>query len=257
MLIEIPPDTALLLPLFDTACPNHPMLFSTLLGHNPGRAFVDDPARPTQAVVRTADGLNFFSPGASQAFLDEGLEYSRQSGHVLIVWRSDGAAVSLPKADKIIARCEFPLFDASSPAYIQLTAAVLAEGFEFRPLDLDLLQGCEWKGEIEEYTGSLENFLAHGFGVCLQQQGEIVAEAYAPFVGQGTAEIGAVTREAGRGRGYASLTCARLIQTCLERGLAPYWSCDADNLASINLARKLGFQNQGEYTIQIYRGRPA
>ena len=257
MINEISPDNALLRPLFDTSCPNHPMLFSTLLGHNPGRAFVDDLNQPTQGLVRTADGLNFFSPGSSQAFFDEGLVFSRQLGHVLIVWRAGSGVITLPKADKVIARCEFPVFDASSPNYVQLLASILAKGFELRTLDLTLLQGCEWKGEIEEYTGSLENFLAHGFGVCLLQQGEIIAEAYAPFVGAGTVEIGAVTHEAGRGRGYGALTCARLIQTCLERGLVPYWSCDADNLASLKLARRLGFQNQADYTIEIYRGNPA
>lgn len=257
MLTEISPNNPLILPLFDRAVPNHPMLFSTLAGNNPGRAFVDDANQPAQCFVRTGDGLNFFSQLASQAFFDESLAFSRELGHVLIVWRANAWQIEIPKADKLLQRSEFTDFDPVSPAFTRLAASPLREGLAFQTINRDLLEACEWKGEIESFCGSLENFLAHGFGVCLLQSQEIIAEAYAPFVAPGAVEIGAVTREAQRGKGYAALTCARLIQTCLDRQLKPYWSCDADNLPSVNLAVKLGFLNQQAYEIQIYRGTPS
>lgn len=89
-------------------------------------------------------------------------------------------------------------------------------------------------------------------GLCLMQGDEIIVEAYVSSFGDRTAEIGAVTREAYRGRGYASIACAYLIEACEQRGYQPYWSCDADNLASIQVARKLGFRHEQAYQILEY-----
>ena len=108
--------------------------------------------------------------------------------------------------------------------------------------------------DVESYCESLENFLAHGFGVCLVKDGEVVSEAYAPYVTTKNIELATLTKESHRGRGYAAITCAHFIQACQARSLAPYWSCDADNAASAKLARKLGFKNEREYEILMYRG---
>jgi len=73
-------------------------------------------------------------------------------------------------------------------------------------------------------------------------------------VGSRQAEIGVITAEAWRGHGYAAATCAQLIRMVRQRGLEPYWSCDADNVASAALARKLGFGPERDYEIRLYRG---
>jgi len=52
----------------------------------------------------------------------------------------------------------------------------LPEGFEFRALDPGVLARCEWREMIEMACGSLDNFVAHGFGICLMRGEEIVAE---------------------------------------------------------------------------------
>ena len=48
-----------------------------------------------------------------------------------------------------------------------------------------------------------------------------------------------------RRRGVALACCARLILTCLDRGLYPSW--DAANLESVALARRLGYRPAGPY----------
>lgn len=255
-MIEVPAAQSNLLALFDSEVPNNPMLFATLLGHTPGRAFVDDADHPSQCMIRTNEGLIFFSQQASQAFFDEGFDLIKQFSHVILIWRSDIFQIQIPNADKTIQRLEFSEHDANNQSLADIKNVSLPDGFEFRVIDRDLLERCVWREEIENFCGSLENFLAHGFGVCLMRGDEIISESYAPFIGAHNVEIGAVTSETQRGHGYAAMTCAHLIQTCLERGLQPYWSCDADNLASVNLARKLGFQHEREYEIRMYRGMP-
>ena len=47
--------------------------------------------------------------------------------------------------------------------------------------------------------------------------------------------------------GLALAVCAKLILTCLDKGLYPSW--DAANLASVSLARKLGYQPGHHYEV--------
>jgi RimJ/RimL family protein N-acetyltransferase len=240
--------------LFDRKIPNNPILFATLMGHTPGRAWVDDPDNPSQCVVRVNGSLVFISTGADQAFLEEGFETIKQFSHVVFVWRQGESTLQIPKADRILQRLEFTEYDAESQPVADLIDGGLADGFEIRDIDKELVETLDSREDIENYCGSLENFLAHGFGICLMQNGEIVSEAYAPFVTARNAELATFTRETHRGHGYATKTCAHFLKTCRKRGLEPYWSCDADNLASVGLARKLGFRHEREYEILLYRG---
>jgi RimJ/RimL family protein N-acetyltransferase len=242
--------------LFDRKTPNNPILFATLMGNTPGRAWVDDQGNPSRCMVRVNGALVFISSGADQAFLEEGFETIKQFSHVVFVTRRSESTLQIPKADRILQRLEFTEYDPESQSIADLIDGGLADGFEIRDIDKELVQKIDSREDIENYCGSLENFLAHGFGICLMQNGEIVSEAYAPFVTDRNAELSTFTSETQRGHGYATKTCARFIQTCRERGLEPYWSCDADNLPSVSIARKLGFKNEREYEILAYRGAP-
>ncbi|MFP4974456.1 GNAT family N-acetyltransferase [Paenibacillus sp. CN-4] len=90
-----------------------------------------------------------------------------------------------------------------------------------------------WRSETE--------FLEHGAGFCLFEEGVLAAAAFSAFAEDGRLEIGIETLPSCRGRGYAYAVCAALIDYCLERGLEPVWSCREGNAGSYALARKLGF----------------
>ncbi len=122
-------------------------------------------------------------------------------------------------------------------------------------IDEPMLERCEWRADMEFYAGSLSNFLANGLGLCMMQGNDILVEAYASAFGKTMAEIGAITHEAYRGRGYAAIACAYMIEACLQRGYQAYWSCDVDNPASIRVAQKLGFHRQEAYQIYEYKNK--
>ncbi len=103
-MFEIPAAQSNLLALFDPDISNNPMLFATLLGHTPGRAFVDNAINPSQCMVRTNEALVFFSRQASQAFIDQGFDHIKQFSHVAIIWRADTFLLQIPQADKTIQR---------------------------------------------------------------------------------------------------------------------------------------------------------
>jgi RimJ/RimL family protein N-acetyltransferase len=77
----------------------------------------------------------------------------------------------------------------------------------------------------------------------------MVCDAYADMEIMGRREIGIATQAAYRKLGLATLACAHLIKLCEESGSQTYWDCARLNLASVALARKLGFQNEREYQL--------
>lgn len=93
-----------------------------------------------------------------------------------------------------------------------------------------------------KFWDSASDFREKGKGFTLLHNGRIASTAYSAFVHEGILEIGIETVEGFRGRGFAEMTCAALIDYCLERDLTPVWSCRLENNASYMLAQKLGFE---------------
>jgi RimJ/RimL family protein N-acetyltransferase len=249
---ESPVDHPALRLLFDQTLPNDPVLWAVLQGRHAGRAWVDAIRDPSQCVLRTDAVLTFVSPQTGQGFLDAAIARARRAGAVWLVW-SAGIYPQLraPEAADVTARLEFYDCDPRSRALADLRQR-LPDGCEIQTIDRDLLERCEWRSDMEFFCGSLENFLANDVGLCMMQRDDIIVEAYASSMGRTQAEIGAITREPYRGRGYAPITCAYLIQVLEQRGYRPYWSCDVDNPASIRVAQKLGFRQEKAYQILAY-----
>lgn len=249
---ECPADHPALAALFDPAVPNHPVLWAVLRGRYAGRALVDHVRQPSQCVLRTDALLTFASRRISQPFLQAAIARFRQSGDLWLVWPpTETAHLVAPEAGCVIRRLEFFDLDAGSQALADLRRRLPA-ACQIRPIDRQLLERCEWRADMEFFCGSVDSFLANGIGLCMMQGDEIIVEAYASSLGEALAEIGAVTREAHRGHGYAPVTCAYLVQACEQRGYGAYWSCDADNRASIRVAQKLGFRQTNAYEILEY-----
>jgi GNAT superfamily N-acetyltransferase len=247
--------SAALPPLFDPTLPNAPMLFAILEGSLPGRAIADDPDAPTLAAVQSAEGIAFISRTTSQSELDTALSGLRRDAMVGLTWPVDAAGNGSGKPEAP-ARAQDRLGFGPIPATGERLQALrddLPAGVTVRPLDADLLARCEWRELVEGAYGSIEAFLEHGIGLCLMRDDEILAEAYAPFIGGGVAEVGVVTAEAHRGQGLAPIAIAWLAAELDERGLAMYWSCDTDNEASVRVAGKLGFGPARPFGILLYR----
>jgi RimJ/RimL family protein N-acetyltransferase len=250
--IECPADHPALPALFNKPTPNSPVLWAVLQGRHSGKALVDDIDNPHQCVVRTDAVLTFFGGDISQAFLDRAVTHFRQRGPVWLVWPPEATRQRPPpESAHIVRRVEFHNDDPNSAVLIEWRNR-LPDGFVIRFIDGPILARCEWRDEMAFYCGSLENFLEHGIGLCLMRGDEIIVEAYASSLGKTMAEIGAITHEMHRGHGYAAIASAYLIEASGRRGYGAYWSCDAENLASIRVARKLGLQRERGYQIIEY-----
>lgn len=197
--------------------------------------------------------MTYASLRMSQSFLAEAIDYFRHLGHVWLI-RSPGDPAA-PAGDRALSRLEFYDYEPTSSILVDLRNRLPVD-FELCPIDSILLERCEWRDDMAFYCGSLENFLRNDLGLCLMHGEEIIVETYASALGAATAEIGAITHEPYRGRGYAPIAVAFLIESLEQRGYHAYWSCDSDNPNSARVARKLGFRMERAYEILEYEPLP-
>jgi RimJ/RimL family protein N-acetyltransferase len=250
MMFECPVNHPALPGLFDPHIPNNPALWAVFHGKHTGRALVDDLEHPLQCVLRTDSVLTYASRQVSKEFLSGAIAYFQQSSPLWLI-RSQGDP-AVPAASRIMPRLEFYDVDPHSPVLAEFRRS-LPDGYKVRQIDRALLERCEWRDDMAFYCGSLENFLHHGLGICLMRGEEIIVETYASAFGAQYAEIGAITHESYRGKGFAPITVAYLIEALEQRGYHAYWSCDVDNPASALVARKLGFNVEKPYEIWGYK----
>lgn len=109
----------------------------------------------------------------------------------------------------------------------------------------DQCQKNQWSRDLVSVFESKNVYLEKGLGVVAVKYGEIVAGASSYTRYQDGIEIEVDTKIDERRKHLATACCAKLILECLERGLYPSW--DAQNLCSVHLAEKLGYELSHEY----------
>lgn len=245
-MFECPVNHPALPGLFDPHIPNNPALWAVFQGKYAGRALVDDQEHPLQCVLRTEAVLTYASRQISEDFLSMAIAYFQRSSSIWLIHSQGDPAVL--KGYRMLPRLEFYDVEPHSPVLADLRRRI-PDGYAVRRIDRELLERCEWRDDMAFYCGSLENFLHHGLGICLMHGEEIIVETYASALGAEYAEIGAITHETYRGRGFAPIAVAYLIEELELRDYHAYWSCDVDNPASTRVARKLGFKVEQPYEI--------
>lgn len=116
--------------------------------------------------------------------------------------------------------------------------------------DLQLLESAPLELRAGLWSSPRE-LLAEGIIACALVSGEIEASALTPACTDRYAEIGVYTREAYRGRGYATAAASMVAQAAQEEGLIPIWGSGAHNAASLRVAQKLGFKEVSRRTYVI------
>lgn len=135
-------------------------------------------------------------------------------------------------------------------AALKRMAGDVPEGYELRTIDSDIYDRCLENPLTCDFVASFENkdkYLELGRGIVMLKNGKIIsgASSYSRYREGIEIEVDTIPEE--RRRGFATIVCAALILDCLEEGLYPSW--DAQNLDSVRLAVKLGYELEGEYTV--------
>lgn len=131
---------------------------------------------------------------------------------------------------------------------LERMVAELPAGYELRQIDDEIYELCLEDPFLEDLVcvfGSKETYFELGRGMVVMKDGMIVsgASSYSRYREGIEIEVDTVKEE--RRKGLACAACAALILSCLEDGLYPSW--DAQNMSSVHLAEKLGYEFSHEY----------
>jgi GNAT superfamily N-acetyltransferase len=222
-----------------------------LTGINPARVFVDDPERPTAALMcRTYE---FFVGGVLGTAIDD---FMRDAPAEAEVWSDFYGFVAVDPEWNDHLRALQPGLEVEE-----------RRSFRFDPARIDTVRGAanrvprrlrlvsltpelaeivdhELNETIGFFWGGYVRFARHGFGAAILDGERSVAVTFTATVGGGDANLGVMTHPDYRRRGLATLTSQAAIEMAHERGLVATWDCDLLNVPSGLLAESLGFTEQ-------------
>lgn len=211
-----------------------------------GKVFVTDSETPESAMAFV--GCFAFLAGVP----DKDLVLGKPEGFVIMVPQNDAWSSLIeecyPDAKK---RTRYAIkkdteFDVS---FLEKTVSGLPDGYELRKIDSHLYDLCQKDPVTNDFVsafGSKEKYLELGRGMLILKDGKIVsgASSYTRYKEGIEIEVDTVPEE--RRKGLAMIACAALILNCLNEGLYPSW--DAQNMNSVHMAEKLGYEFSHEYT---------
>ena len=225
-----------------------------------GELWCDDENDPKTAAIVSGD---FHYLAGKPAYADEIAAFLRDKPHAVIV----------PSCDEW-----FELVDAQCDNMLKRVdryhMRAPQEGFDKQHLD-DLLKdmkrlrlyGCElspigekdfinclksdWAYSFVSNFSDYKEFEKHGFGFVIKHMGRIVSGTSTYCYYSKGVEVEVSTHPEYRMRGLAKVTAAKFIKECISRDLAPNW--DARNLASVSIAKKLGFALHDTYTAYEFK----
>ncbi|MFI0405627.1 GNAT family N-acetyltransferase [Actinomadura sp. 3N508] len=122
--------------------------------------------------------------------------------------------------------------------------------FDLHRVDARLFEKLNWRDMVLSIFGSAANYLRNGYGFCLARDGHVAAEGHG-VVGGGLVELGGFTHPKYRHRNLYTAMSAQVIGYGAELGLRPVLSCQADNGASVAVAKRIGLTEDFRYEVAL------
>ena len=210
-----------------------------------GKVYVSDPEQPKSAFAFV--GCFGFYAGIP----DKEIVMDRPDGFVIMTPQNNEWAKLIeecyPLAKKVTryAIKKDTIFDRTM---LQNEIKKLPAGYELKKIDADIYDRCLENPATEDFVSAFESkekYLQMGRGMVSLKNGIIVAGASSYTRYREGIEIEVDTLEPERRKHLATIACSALILNCLEEGLYPSW--DAQNMNSVHLAEKLGYEFDHEY----------
>lgn len=210
-----------------------------------GKIYVTDIEQPKSAIAFVGC-FEFFA-----GIPDREMVMSKPEGFVIMIPQTKEWAVLIeecyPLAKKV-ARYAIKKDTKFDQSMLQNEIRKLPAGYELKKIDADIYDQCLENPATEDFVSAFESkekYLRIGRGMVILKNGKIVAGASSYTRYDKGIEIEVDTIEAERRKHLATIACAALILNCLDEGLYPSW--DAQNLNSVHLAGKLGYEFDHEY----------
>jgi GNAT superfamily N-acetyltransferase len=154
-----------------------------------------------------------------------------------------------------------------------LNDLVLPAGYELRKIPNVVQSNTQLKNMTEVVSciqacwKSVEQYLNNGgIGYCLLEDKVVTSWCSTDYIVGNQCELYVETFKGYRRKGFGLLAASACVKECIARGYAVFWHCFRDNLGSVRIAEKLGFEKEAEapiYTLSLkgskeqYRPTPA
>ncbi len=211
-----------------------------------GKIYVTDPECPKSAMAYV--GCFAFYAGEP----DKEIVRNKPDGFTILVPQSKAWETCIeecfPKAKKVT-RFAIKKDTKFDKELLRSMVAKLPGGYELKEIDEKIYDLCPADPATRDFVSSFETkekYLDLGRGMVIMKSGRIVAGASSYTRYREGIEIEVDTIEEERRKGLATIASAALILRCLDEGLYPSW--DAQNINSVRLAEKLGYEFDHEYT---------
>lgn len=215
-----------------------------------GRLYADSFQNPSWAAARLGDFCFLAGAPSREAALIPVREQGRGAEYVIMVPQNAGWATVIESVyetraaaiTRYATKKDSRGFDRKRLAQM---AGDVPGGYEILPIGRELferLKNLPWGWDLVRQYPDFGQFsrLGLGFAALSQADGEPAAGASSYSSYLGGVEIEIDTRPEHRRKGLARACGARLILSCLEKGLYPSW--DAHSPISLNLALSLGYE---------------
>ena len=247
---QVGPATESLIP---ADVPARPRALAVLDGVLAGRAWVDDANSPGAVlVIEDADGTIYGGGALTAASVREALEgVETASGDLIFGFGGpdDPMRMMIP-ADPYWRGEAIDFTDRVPPAdEAELVERELRDGAHVVRLDTSLLPLTEWYEDTLHAFGSAARWEELGVGYAVMLGDRMVAEATAGPRCRGLLEMGVITREDQRRRGFGTLVSRLTARACEADGDRVWWNANAGNAPSLAIARRLGFQVERRYEV--------
>jgi hypothetical protein len=235
--------------LFQDLPPIPIRLWAILDGAIQGCILVDDPSHPRFAILQDlAEGPAYLGGAVTAQDLLGAFRLLRSYQELVICLWSDSPLIALLPPGPTYEGIAIDFTDRS-PAVDIDRLALIPPGYRIERIGPELAQKVEGFDYYVRMFGSLEQALQNMIGYCLVQGETVVSEAVAAPLTRGIAEMGVETVENYRKKGLATVISAYVIRECEALGYHVFWNAAQQNLASVALARRLGFQTEQSFTV--------
>jgi len=238
-------------PLFDGI---HDSLIKTFLHGYAGEGWCDDLAYPRCAAVNVQDWLYFGGFPDSENAAEFAATVPEHHNGLSISACDEGwlPLIEAAHPGKTTRKVRYTLsqdlkgFDKDK---LRAMTRDVPDGYTLLGMDeeiYDLAMKEEWSKYFCSFFSDADDFVERGIGFCILQGDELISAASSFTIYDGGIEVQISTREGHRRKGLARACGAALVLACISQKRMPCW--DAANIASVSLAKDLGYKLQGEYT---------
>lgn len=243
------------------------VISAVIEGNSQGRIWVDDVINPKTAFMWNKEHCYYLAGYENNDEFNLALEKlitekitPEAIEHDFLLFKLYYTSDSWENKIDVIFKNKFPVkMDRRFYTFKQLKIADwkdrIPSGFCMKRIDEKLLERTSLKNinkvtnEIKSSWNSVADFLRNGFGFCLLHGDGIVCWCTAEYVSGKKCGIGIETVEEYERQGFATLTASAFVDHCVSNSITPHWDSWNDNLGSIRVAEKVGFEKTLDYTV--------